>query len=245
MAFNASNFTDEAKALPVILLLDISGSMSGSKISTLNQAVRTMLEDFKRISSSDTQIRFGVITFESEARVHIPLQNVENVSWSDLHASGGTNLRDAMILVKKLIEDRNVIPSRSYRPTVILVSDGWPFDGWEDPMNAFITSGRSSKADRMSMLIGDNSAAQVMQQFLRGSGNQLFFARDAGDISQFFHFATMTTTQRIQSQTPDTTVAMPAFSPENTIAATVTTEAAPVSPVTTVIVNNDEGDEDE
>ena len=112
-------------------------------------------------------------------------------------------------------------------------------------MNAFITSGRSSKADRMSMLIGDNSAAQVMQQFLRGSGNQLFFARDAGDISQFFHFATMTTTQRIQSQTPDTTVAMPAFSPENTIAATVTTEAAPVSPVTTVIVNNDEGDEDE
>ncbi len=246
MAFKAGEYTDEAKALPVILLLDISGSMSGSKITTLNQAVRTMLEEFKRISSGETQIRFGVITFESEARVHIPLQNVENVSWRDLHAGGGTNLMDALVLVKNLYEDRNVIPSRSYRPTVILVSDGMPDSGWEDPMKAFITTGRSIKANRMSMLIGDNSAAQVMLQFLQGSGNPLFFARDAGDISKFFQYVTETTTA--QAKNPDDPVASPTYDPENTIAATAPTEVATAStatPMATVTVNNDEGDEDE
>ena len=36
MAFDASNYTTNAKPLPVLLLLDVSGSMTGSNIDELN-----------------------------------------------------------------------------------------------------------------------------------------------------------------------------------------------------------------
>ncbi len=39
MAFDASEFTTNAKPLPIFLVLDVSGSMSGSKITELNSAV--------------------------------------------------------------------------------------------------------------------------------------------------------------------------------------------------------------
>ena len=49
--FDPSKFTaPKAKPLPVILLLDVSGSMSGDKIRNLNDAVRDMLNTF-----SDTE----------------------------------------------------------------------------------------------------------------------------------------------------------------------------------------------
>lgn len=246
MALDASEFTDGAKPMPVILLLDISGSMGGSKISTLNSAVETMISSFKKVAAEQVFIQLAVITFESSASLLIPLQSIENITWRELHASGGTNLRDALVMAKGMIENRNIIPSRAYRPVVILVSDGYPFDGWEQPMADFIGSGRSQKCDRMSMLIGDNSAATVMDLFLKGSGNRVFFANDAQDIPKFFHFATMTTISRATSRTPNTTVAMPEFDPQNVLAATVTdTVQSKFDSIQTTVVMNEEEQDDE
>ena len=45
--FDPSKFTaPKAKPLPVVLLLDVSGSMSGEKIRNVNDAVRDMLNTF-------------------------------------------------------------------------------------------------------------------------------------------------------------------------------------------------------
>ena len=47
MAFNPNNYkAPEAKKLPVILLLDVSGSMSGAKIDSLYDATIDMIETF-------------------------------------------------------------------------------------------------------------------------------------------------------------------------------------------------------
>lgn len=246
MALDASEFTDGAKPMPVILLLDISGSMYGDKISTLNSAVETMINSFRKVAAEQVVIQLAVITFESSASLYLPLQPVENVSWSELSAGGGTNLADALKMAKRMVEDRSVVPSRAYRPVVILVSDGYPFDGWEQPMADFIGSGRSQKCDRMSMLIGDNSAATVMEQFLKGSGNRVFFANDASDIPTFFRFATMTTVSRATSPTPNTTVALPDFASQNTLAATVTDASNTVAQnfQTTVVMTGEEQDDE-
>ena len=77
------------------------------------------------------------------------------------------------------------------------------------------------------MLIGDrdNRAASVMEQFLKGSGNRLFFANDANDIPKFFHYATMTTISRAQSQNPEITCRMPEYESRNTLAVTVNDES--------------------
>ena len=42
-----------AKPLPVVLLLDVSGSMSGEKINALNAAVRQMLQEFPKFAQGE------------------------------------------------------------------------------------------------------------------------------------------------------------------------------------------------
>ena len=41
----------EGRALPVFLLLDVSGSMAGQKIGTVNVALKEMMENFRNIEN--------------------------------------------------------------------------------------------------------------------------------------------------------------------------------------------------
>ena len=76
MAFDPSNFViEEPKSIPVLLLLDTSGSMcSDNKIGTLNDAVRGMLDSFKKAETAETFIKLAIITFgDSGVKLHTRL----------------------------------------------------------------------------------------------------------------------------------------------------------------------------
>ena len=55
--------TNSGRPLPVFLLLDCSGSMLGTKIETLNNCVRDMIEDFKNERMSEVALKLCLITF--------------------------------------------------------------------------------------------------------------------------------------------------------------------------------------
>ncbi|HEX6518908.1 MAG TPA: hypothetical protein VF070_02690 [Streptosporangiaceae bacterium] len=66
--FDASEFTaSKAKPLPVVLLLDTSGSMYGNKINSLNDAVRKMLRTFTKEESQANEFLVSIITFGGTA----------------------------------------------------------------------------------------------------------------------------------------------------------------------------------
>ena len=206
MAFDPSKYTvAKAKPLPVILLLDRSGSMDGVKISTLNSAVNEMIQSFKTAGQGEVEINLGVLSFgEGGATYDLPLQAVSGITDIHLKSSGGTPMGVALRMAKDMIEDKNVIPSKGYRPAVILVSDGAPTDSWEEPMNDFISNGRSSKCDRYAMEIqAGKQGEEVLNKFLEGTENQLFHANNAGIISEFFRFVTMSVSVRSKSVDPN------------------------------------------
>lgn len=202
--FDPSKFTaPKAKPLPVILLLDVSGSMGGEKISNLNDAARDMLEVLRDTENNETEIHVAVITFGAELKLHQPLASAGEVRWHNVSAGGGTPLGVALQMAKAMIEDKEVVPSRAYRPTVVLVSDGKPSDNWEDPLHAFIGEGRSAKCDRMAMAIGADADEAVLGKFIKGTPNSLFYAENAKHLRDFFKFVTMSVTIRTKSQTPN------------------------------------------
>ncbi len=202
--FDPSKFTaPKAKPLPVILLLDVSGSMIGEKIRNLNDAVRDMLNTFSDTENSETEIHVAIITFGAQVKLHQSLASASAVHWQDLSADGMTPLGTALQMAKALIEDKDIIPSRAYRPTVVLVSDGGPNDAWEKPLNAFISDGRSAKCDRLAMAIGADADEVVLGKFIEGTSNQLFYAENAKQLRDFFKFVTMSVTIRTKSQTPN------------------------------------------
>ena len=215
--FNAADFAvTKAKPLPIIMLLDESGSMGerlgdGVKIDVLNHAVKTMLATLSKEESQASEFLITAIAFgdrELQARYltgETPMP-ASDVLYSDLKANWNTPLDKALAMAKGLIEDKAKIPSRSYRPLVILVCDGMPDYGWEAPLDDFVNNGRTSKCDRMALAVGcqkGDAAWEMLECFVRGTDNPVFTADQAADIVKFFKFVTMSVTQRAKSKDPN------------------------------------------
>lgn len=241
--FDSAKFTvQKAKPLPVFLLLDVSGSMNEvvdpenvrrtgqtlvsdgkawelveggtSKIQILNEAVRKMIESFAAEERMETEFLVSIIVFGDGARQHLPPTPASSVNWTDMTADGCTAMGAALSLAKGLIEDKKVVPSRAYRPTVVLVSDGEPTDDWKHPLESLIAEGRSSKCFFMAMGIGEKPGVQVLEGFIsqtpvlaevNGAAipNTVFRAADADNIHEFFRRVTMSVTVRSKSSNPN------------------------------------------
>jgi uncharacterized protein YegL len=181
----------------VIFLLDVSTSMYGQKIDQLNQSMHDILAELK-ILSKESAIHTAVITFGSGVQIHVPLTNIQNLTWSNLTTSGVTPMGEAINQAKQMIEDPNFVKQTTFKPIIILISDGVPTDEWAKPLNAFISEGTSSKCDRHALAIGkDASKTSVLKSFAHP--NQVFEVDDAKLIPKFFQFIKYTVTQSIQT----------------------------------------------
>lgn len=199
--FNPANFTvAKAKPLPVVLLLDVSTSMGGENINKLNTAVKEMISDFAAAEKNEVEILVSIITFGADVLLHTPYTSAKDIEWQDLQVSGATPMGTAFSMAKAMIEDKDVTPSRAYRPTIVLVSDGEPNDSWKQPLRQLVNEGRSEKCDRMAMAIGSDASNSVLNEFISGTENKVFTAQDASQIQEFFKFVTMSVTTRTQSQ---------------------------------------------
>lgn len=214
--FDPKKFTTPtAKPLPVVLLLDVSSSMSGDKIENLNKAVKDMLDTFAQEEKMETEILVSVITFGNQVELQVPYTKASQVQWKNLQANGRTPMGTALKMAKAMIEDIETTPSRAYRPTIVLVSDGQPNDSWEAPMEGFISEGRSSKCFCWAMGIGRDADNIVLERFIsktpflaKDVPNRVFDAREAKDIHQFFQMVTMSLTRRAQSSNPNVVSAL-------------------------------------
>lgn len=199
-----------ARPLPVLLLADISGSMAtNGKIDTLNDAVQEMLESFSREDDSRAEIHVSVVTFGKDgAKVHQPLAPASSIQWVRMTAAGGTPMGAAFDAVTNMIEDRAQIPSRAYRPTIILVSDGQPTDEWQTPLRRLLGADRAAKATRFAMGIGDDADMGMLAAFIATPEARVYRADEARQIKQFFRWVTMSVTQRSRVANPDSVIAV-------------------------------------
>ncbi len=196
----------EARPLPVIILADSSGSMaSDNRIGILNNAIREMLDSLNDENSLRADIFISVISFGGNgANTVQEFKKSTEIEWTDLTAMGGTPMGKAFDAVKNLLENKDIIPSRSYAPTLVLLSDGAPTDNWENSLTELLSSNRASKAQRIAMSIGaGENGKKVLNKFLGESDIKVFEANQARDINKFFRFVTMSVSQRAKSVNPN------------------------------------------
>jgi len=208
-----------ARPLPVIVLADVSGSMSADgKIETLNRSLREMIASFANEEDLRAEVHVGVITFGgSKAEAKHVLAPASKLVWDELKASGKTPLGSALALAANWLEDRNIVPSRAYMPTLVLVSDGQPDkgDAWQQELQNLLGSVRGAKAQRLALAIGTDADEQVLKAFVANPEVPVLHAQDAAQISRFFRFVTMSVCSRLASINPDIPAAQEGFDLEN------------------------------
>lgn len=193
-----------ARPLPVVLLADVSGSMAADgKIAALNAAVTEMQAAFAEEDDAQAEIHMAVVTFGGAAALHLPLTPAAQMQWAPMHAKGMTPMGAALDIVTTLIEDREQVPSRAYRPTVVLVSDGQPNDEWQGPLARFHQSERAAKAQRFALGIGADADHDVLRTFLGDPEGRVFEAHEAREVRKFFRWVTMSVTSRSRSGQPN------------------------------------------
>lgn len=195
-----------ARPLPVIVLADTSGSMSvGGKIQALNRGLKDMVASFASESRVRAELQVSVIAFGgSGAEMILPLTPAHQIEGvAGLEASGMTPLGGALTIASDLIEDKERIPSRAYKPVVVLISDGYPNDDWQGPFQRFVNGERTAKATRFAMAIGSDADEAMLSDFANDPEAPLFRAENARDIHRFFQAVTMSVSARSQSTKPN------------------------------------------
>jgi len=207
------NFTLSApRPLPVIILADISGSMTeNGKISILNKSIQEMIASFGAASTSRVEIQVAIITFGGDQAVlHLDLTPAAQAHCDEMVAAGRTPMGLAFLLAHDLIEDRTKIPSRAYAPALILATDAKPTDtrttdgtSWMDALQKLLTSNRASKAARYALAIGEDANKDMLLAFLNDPDGHVFEATESDAIHRFFGYVTMSVTARSQSSNPN------------------------------------------
>ena len=206
----------EPRALPIFILADTSGSMRGEKINELNLALREMLTALNNTDDIRGKFQLCVIGFGGDVNVLQPLADIDGVQLPELDAAGNTPMGEAFDTVRDMIEDRNIVSSRAYAPTIVLISDGIPTDcseeiyhskeysKWE-PLNNLHSAERTAKSQRLALGIGDDADFEMLKEFINNPEIPVIKANDASGITKFFRWVTMSTVARMNSVNPNVT----------------------------------------
>ena len=213
----------EPRALPIFVLADTSGSMRGDKINELNLALREMLTALKKADDIRGKFQLSVIAFGGDVNIIQPLADLDVITLSELTAAGNTPMGEAFEIVKELIEDKEVVSSRAYTPTIVLISDGMPTDCTEEmynrknyiewePLKELHSGVRSSKCQRLALGIGEDADTEMLKIFINNPEIPVIKTKDASGIAKFFRWVTMSTVARMHSVNPNETgVVAPIF----------------------------------
>lgn len=203
MGFDPNTFVrEEARPLPLLLLLDTSGSMGGEKIATLNTAIRELGQELAEAETPQGEVHIGVIEFNHNVNVRdlIPARSFTHI---DLQAEGSTSMGAAISKARALIEDRQKVSSRAYAPTIVLVSDGQPTDDVAAPIKALLDSPRGSKAMRLALAIGSDADVDTLRRFVANDELPVIRANEVARIRDFFRWVSMSVQVRSKSRNPD------------------------------------------
>jgi uncharacterized protein YegL len=129
------------RRLPVYLVLDTSGSMSGEPIEAVKNGVQALVSALRSDPYALETVHLSVITFGSQAAQTVPLTELMAFQVPELHASGATSLGEALGLAAERIDaevQKTTADSKGdWKPLVFLMTDGMPTDDWQRGLQRF------------------------------------------------------------------------------------------------------------
>jgi uncharacterized protein YegL len=135
IAFPPPEFADNPEPrCPCMLLLDVSGSMSGKPIAELNAGLTSFKDELTADSLAAKRVEVSIVTF-GPVKTEMPFQSAATffppVLVPQADTPMGAAIQHALDLVKQRKEEYRSNGIAYYRPWVFMITDGGPTDAWQ------------------------------------------------------------------------------------------------------------------
>lgn len=188
------------RKMTLFFVIDTSGSMAGSKIGSVNDAIENVLPMIGEISDENPDAEINVAALEFSTGTHWlydePKEAKEFI-WQKVEADGLTSLGEACEeLNKKLSRNGGFMssPSGCFAPAIILLSDGGPTDNFEGGLRTLQGNSWYKNAIKVAIAIGDDADKDVLKQFT-GSSEAVITVHNIDALKKMIRIIAITSSQ--------------------------------------------------
>lgn len=181
------------KVMTIFYLVDTSGSMSGTRIGTVNAAMEECIPILKEVAAAndDAEIKVAIMQFSSGCSWVTPTSgpvSLDDIIWNDLQAGGMTEFGGALTELDKKLSRNEFLNSQTgaYAPVILLLSDGGPTDNWEKSLDNLKQNNWFKHAIKIAIDIESGSDRTVLAKFT-GNSEAILDAKDSATLKKMIH----------------------------------------------------------
>ena len=158
------------REMVLFFVADKSGSMSGKKIESVNQAIVEVLPIIDKISSEnpDAKIKIAALEFSSGCEwMYDEPKDASEFKWNDLTVEGLTDLGDACRELSSKLSRHSFLKSTTgaFAPVIILLTDGEPTDDYMGGIGKLRENKWFKHAIKIAIAIGNDANKDVLKEF--------------------------------------------------------------------------------
>ena len=186
------------KSMTIFFLIDVSGSMKGTKIGSLNSTMDELLPSLIGVGEASTDVKIAIMKFSTDVEwvTPEPVRIEEYQYWNRLEAEGLTFMGDAFLELSRKLSRSSFLnsPSISFAPVIFLLSDGSPNDDWKKGLETLKQNKWFQHGLKIALGIGSKVNMDVLRAFT-GNDELAVQAKNAEQLRELIKLLAVTSSQ--------------------------------------------------